>query len=291
MTVDRRKVVKIGAAFTVGAMIPGATLGGTNSALVDFNVEFDDISRRLKSTLNALGAEQKSALPIVSDDFDYNGGLRHDSDLQQLAMGEFVVQPCARIEDIEERDRPDVLPMFHECALRFPRGINHEESARLSISLLLEEFGLDPGRLAFVSVPQAKKLRPVFKGIGIDFEERTYIRDAAEALAARDSSGFFFQSPLSPKPYVTVGVYYRLGAGDVEDISAYPPPAGWSEIAEIVLAGPSGPDPILAIGVERLTLVTSGRYLTWGQRLETLFETIERDSLAIGNPPGIDFFR
>ncbi|MDU9004556.1 hypothetical protein QO231_11920 [Sedimentitalea todarodis] len=277
--------MKTGTALTLGSVLAKATDAAADSVKADPENDFRNVLEHLRLALNERGFSQIPAQPIVSEMIDYNGGLRHDSDLGQLEAAQFVVQPCARLADIEERERADILPLFHECACRHAEGVDPGANARMLVRLLTDEFGLDPTRLAFVSVPIAEAMRPDMADLGFDFDEKVFIRDQDEAFAARDSSGFFFQDPSLPDHMVTMGVYYRLSEDGAAALTAYPPPPDWSEIAEIVIDGAS--PQVFAIGVERLALVTSGRFPSWQHRLARLRDAVANDSSGREPPPGM----
>ncbi|MCG7521023.1 hypothetical protein [Ruegeria sp. Ofav3-42] len=285
MGLNRRRVVQLGTAATVGSMLPGLALSASNQN-DSFEQEFADTLDRLKVAFSELGYTQTTPLSIATGANDYNGGLRHDFDQAELPMGAFVIQPLARVADVEEKQRPDVLPLFHEVGCH-PADADGQTTTRLMVGLLTDKFGLDPSRLAFVSVPQADTMRPVLDEIGLPFAKKVLLRDEAEALAARDASGYFFPDPFGDYYIVTMGVYYRVGETDEPAPTAYPPPPNWTEIGEIVIDGTVAPLGI-SIGAERLTYALTGQYPTWDQRLGLLFATAEENG---AEPPGLAAFR
>ena len=153
--------------------------------------------------------------------------------------------------------------------------------------LLTEGFALDPSRIAFVSVPQAEDMRVVLDSMGLPFDQKVLLRDEAEALAARDASGFFFPDPFGEEYLVTMGVYYRVGDTVEASPTAYPPSDNWTEIGEIIIGGEVAPLGI-SIGAERLTYAMTGQFPTWDQRLGALFANVQKDGIE---PPGLAAFR
>ncbi|MFA3919513.1 hypothetical protein [Ruegeria hyattellae] len=287
MTLDRRDVIKLGSALTVGTMLPSVALAATQNAA--FEAQYDTVLERLRAAYGSLGYKEAPALPIATGDATYNGGLRHDFDQSMLPQGAFVVQPLARVADVGERARSDVLPLFHEVGCHPPADMDRAAVTRLMLRLLTQEFELDPARLALVSVPQSEEMRPVLDEIGLPFSEKVILRNAEEAFEARDGSGYFFPDPTGEDFFVTMGIYYRLVVAGDPAPAVYPPPANWTEIGEIVIAGDSAP-PGLSIGAERLTLAVTGQYPSWDERLGALFAKVEAASAGQTPPDGLRAF-
>ncbi|MEX0306291.1 MAG: hypothetical protein AB3N12_02790 [Ruegeria sp.] len=285
MGLNRRRVVQLGTAATVGTMLPRLALSASDHN-DGFEQEFADTLNRLKAAFSELGFTEAAPLSIATGVNDYNGGLRHDFDQAELPSGAYVIQPLARVADVDEKHRPDVLPLFHEVGCH-PANPDGQATTRLMVGLLTEKFGLDPANIAFVSVPKSDDMRPVLNEIGLSFDEKVLLRDEAEALAARDASGFFFPDPYSDEYIVTMGVYYRVGDTEEPAPTAYPPSADWTEIGEIVIGGEAAPLGV-SIGAERLTYALTGQYPTWDQRLGALFVQIKKEG---AEPPGVAAFR
>ncbi|WP_170411784.1 hypothetical protein [Ruegeria atlantica] len=285
MGLNRRKVVQLGTAAAVGTVLPRFAIGATgqNDA---FEAQFADTLDRLKAAFSNLGFSETQPLSIATGNNDYNGGLRHDFDQNSLPTDQFIIQPLARVGDVDEKARPDVLPLFHEVGCHPGGAASGRDTTQLMLRLLTEEFGLDPARTAFVSVPQAADMRPVLDEMNLPFAEKVLLRDEAEALAARDASGFFFPDPFGDEYLVTMGVYYRVG--DLEEVApkAYPPSDNWTEIGEIIIGGEVAPLGI-SIGAERLTYAMTGQLPTWDQRLGALFTKAQQDG---AEPPGLAVF-
>ncbi|WP_170326388.1 hypothetical protein [Ruegeria arenilitoris] len=285
MGLNRRKVVQLGTAATVGTLLPRVSLAAADQNEA-FEQGFSETITRLKALFAELGFTESEPLSIVSGDAEYNGGLRHDFDQSALPSNAFVIQPLARVADVDEQHRPDVLPLFHEVGCH-PANADGQATTRLMMRLLTEGFGLDPSRIAFVSVPQSDDMRPVLDEMGLPFAEKVLLRDEAEALAARDASGFFFPDPFGEDYIVTMGVYYRLGDMKESAPTTYPPTDNWTEIGEIVISGEAAPLGI-SIGAERLTYAVTAQFPAWDQRLGALFAQVEQDG---AEPPGLTAFK
>ncbi len=285
MRLNRRRVVQLGTLATAGSLLPPVALA-TPDQNAGFEQDLTETLTRLRSLLSERGLSESEPLSIASGIDDYNGGLRHDFDQSNLPANAFVVQPLARVADIDEKSRPDVLPFFHEVGCH-PADADGPTAIRLMVDLLVDGFGLKSSRIAFVSVPQANDMRPVLDGMGLSFADKVHLRDEAEALAARDASGFFFPDPFGDEYLVTMGVYYRIGDTDEPAPAAYPPSANWTEIGEIVIGGEVAPLGI-SLGAERLTYALTGQFPTWDERLGSLFAHVEQSG---AEPPGLAAFR
>lgn len=286
MGLDRREVVKLGTAAAVGATLPGWAAGAADQN-ADFETAFRDTLSRLRNVFTSDGLTEAQPESIATGADNYNGGLRHDFDQAVLPTGMFVFQPLARVGDVAEKGRNDVLPFFHEVGCHPAADSDGEMTTRLMVRLLTQDLGLDPTRIAFVSVPQSSDMRPVLDQLDMPFSQKVLLRPEAEALAARDASGFFFPDPFGDAYLVTMGVYYRIGDTDAPAPASYPPSSDWTEIGEIVIQGDAAPLGI-SIGAERLTYALTGQYPSWDQRLGALFAQAAREGVE---PPGLAAFR
>lgn len=264
---NRRDFVLASASLATTLMLPQRASAATETA---FDRGYDDILAKLQATFFANGYNQLSADPFVTENADHNAGLRSMIDYRSFAPGTHIVQTCARIDDISETHRSDILPVFTQFGGLLPN--NHAEDAHLALAMdvLSNSIGLDPSRLAIVSVPEVEALRPHIEAQGLDFESQVWIRDPSEAKSARDSSGYIFPIVGSDMFVVSAGLYYRLDDATDDSLSAYPPSAKWTEIGELIIAGN---DPLgLVFGVERLVLAATGEYPTWEEQLPKLFD-------------------
>jgi hypothetical protein len=286
MELNRRRAVQLGTAATLGAVLPGVTNANIDPNQ-DFEAAFERTLARLKDVFLDLGFAETQPLSIVTGDDAYNGGLRHDFDQSALPNEAFVIQPLARVGDVAEKVRADILPLFHEVGCHPARGTDGQVATRLMVRILTGNLGLDPARIAFVSVPQSTDMRPVLDEMGLPFPEKVLLRDDVEALAARDASGYFFPDPFGEDYLVTMGVYYRVGETDEPAPATYPPSPNWTEIGEIIIGGEVAPLGI-SIGAERLTYAMTGQFPTWEERLGTLLIQVEQTGVA---PSGLTAFR
>lgn len=286
MTIDRRDFLVTGSAAAVGAMLPGTAVAQTQDDVAAFEAEFEKVNTALRETFSDWGFRELTPHPIVSGDFTFNGGLRHDADAMMIMPGAFVIQPSARMSDIEERARPDLLPLFNVFLAMLPQGASDDEQVALAHALLTETFGLDPSRIAFASVPEAEKMHRPLANVGWDLDHKVLIRDPDEARRSRDSSGYFYPHPDEPFFVTSMGIYFRLSDEGETNFTTYPPPTEWTEIGELVIG--QVPSPAIVLGVERVTLAASSRYPQWRHRLEQLQNAVE--AAGIDTLPALDAF-
>ena len=110
-----------------------------------------------------LGYTEINPLDLITGD-DFNDGVRFDDSRPDgLPDGKSVVlQNCIRMEDVNDHDRPDVLPYFHILNLNvnepYPRGAVLRET----LEFLINQVNLDTDRLVFVSTDVFIPYLPIF---------------------------------------------------------------------------------------------------------------------------------
>ncbi len=284
MKTQRRQILKGAAALTAASAI---TPAGTAFAAVTGS-DFDEHVARIRNTLvqhlSAGGYTQIDAAPLVTENHDFNGGLRYDADAVPAADGQFLIQPSARVADISEKNRHDVLPMFH--IVRFDRQANHSiaDSLKEGLNTLTGPLELDAERLAFVSVPAFEEYRSVLEENGIDWAKQVYIRDDQEARSAKDGSGYF-QNPGDKNAPVllTAGTHYCLDDTRPDGKFSHPVPSSMTEIGELVLEPETSE--AAGFGLERLAYAQTGSIPSWEDRLVDLLSEIDAASAGDAAPP------
>ncbi len=145
MGLNRRRVVQLGTAATVGTLFPRVGAAATDQNET-FEQEFANTLNQLRTAFTELGFSEAEPLSLASGVDDYNGGLRHDFDQSVLPSGEYVIQPLARVADVDEKSRADVLPLFHEVGCH-PADADGQTTTQLMMQILTQSFGLDPSRI------------------------------------------------------------------------------------------------------------------------------------------------
>ena len=224
----------------------------------------------------------------------FNGGLRYDESGTASTGSErsMIIQDCARIGDIGEQHRHDILPYFHILGCNARSRNDDAQIVKEILDFLLGPVGLAPQRLAFVSVERLSTYRQLLAEHGIDWQRQVVIRDTDAAKAVGDGSGHFRPAGHPEQPdQPSVGIYAWLGEGPVPAVHSYPLPAQWSELGEIGL----GPDSesIHGVGLERLVYATTGLLPSWHDRREHLLARIEAEVAASGGslPEGYYLFK
>ena len=289
MKLPRRRVLQGSAAMALSSLAPWAAQADQDA---DMRVFLRGISITRSNLLNffpSKGYREGTSLPIVTGRNDFNGGLRYDDSDIPFVPRQMVVQACARVEDIAEKQRDDVLPLFHIFRCDRIDG----DPARETLDQLLERltlaFEFTPERIGFVSVPAFAALRPVVERYDIRWSRQVFLRDLESARAAGDGSGHFRHPSGEHGPgLATVGVYYWMGDGTPGPLRGYPPTTGWIEIAEAAIEDDS---PLaFSIGLERLFFNIVGFRPSWNAQVARLLERIDRDSASGQVPPGRQLF-
>lgn len=289
MKTQRRQILKGAAALTAASALNPARTALAAISNSAFNEHVDRIRDTLLQHLSAKGYNLIDAAPLVTENHDFNGGLQFDTSTIPTADGRLLVQPSARVDDISQKNRHDVLPIFH--ILRFDRkaGQSIADGLNEGMNTLTGPLALDPARLAFVSVSAFEAYRPVLEKHGIDWAKQVYIRDDQEARKAKDGSGFFQYPGNDSAPLLlTAGTHYCLDDACSEDKLSYPVTSTMTEIGELLL----DPEVPMAagFGLERLAYAQSGTIPTWEDRLIDLLSEIEAASAGKTTPPAKALF-
>ena len=268
------------------SVLPGRVFGQSAGVSGNFDTAYAELQASLLDYLAGPGYAQVEPAPLVTDDFAFNGGLRYDAVGVPKAPGQMVVQSCARIDDISDKQRADVLPLFSIFHWVPLSGTTGDESFILLHQTMTESVGLDTARMGFVSIPEFEDLRGTVEGMGMTWSEQVFIRDPDEARAALDGSGYWQRPAPGDGPMIpSAGLYYWLGDGMPDRPLGYPASGNWIEIADVGFD--SGVDLSASCGLERMVLAATGDYPTWDERLE---ELMKRIAASDREPPGKDLF-
>lgn len=223
-----------------------------------YAAEFDRVVQALTSFYRQEGYADVEPLPLQTGTADFNGGLRYDETGVFDGTNEMALQPVARMEDADRVDRRDVLFAFNIFATSWHSGDSLAASLERAFAVLIDPVGLSPDRFLLVSVPVFEAFRPTVESIGLDWDRQVVLRNADEARAAGDGSGYFrHPDPSIDLAVPTVGLHYWIGERDPVVDRAYPLPADWTEVGE------QGLDQEVTMtaagmGVERLVFARTG---------------------------------
>jgi len=282
MKLNRRQVVRLAAAGGAGLLVPckfAAAQQGASSA-AEFSKHFSD-----------MGAEVLDPLPLITGS-SFNGGLRFDDTRKSYPGGMSVsVQPSSRIEDAGKSNETGVLALFHIGVLNLSTGAGPRDAIKLLLGYVVDEVGLDPEKLVFVST---EVFKPYFSSNSLLQKGRFVKRDQAEAMAAGDGSGFFAPAGHpETKGFATVSLHYPIGSGTSAELQ-YPLP-DYLEIGEICLvepgdgaAGPVGG----GFGLERLAIATGAPAPDYADSRASLVEAVKKEASETGTdlPAGLKVF-
>lgn len=287
-SIDRRAVLKHGSVIAAASVLPQRVMAD-DANQQRFEDRFDEITQALVSHFAGQGYTEFEAAPLVTGEHEVNGGLRGDVVATTQAPGRYMIQHCTRIDDIDVKDRADILPYFHIFACQGHDGTASADMFAEMLRCLTTTIGLDPNRMVFVSVPDFEELRPAVEAAGLSWENQVVIRDPDSARAAGDGSGIWQRAGGGISLVVpTVGIHYRIGELAAETPVTYPLPSEWTELGEFSLDNRFLPTFVL--GAERLVLANGGGYPSWNDRLGPLLRRIEVEGEG-AMPPGYDRFK
>ena len=150
----------------------------------------------------------------VISEVDYNGGLAYDEGAYDFedAKAQLVLQSCSRVEDIQNKTKLGILPIFTILAFSAAPDSDFSDPTKLLFDYLIGVVGLEPSRLKITTTELAEPLFPLFELYGV-FLPQIRIRSLEEARASGDGSGYFAPKghPNSPA-YSTYSVEYVLSS-------------------------------------------------------------------------------
>ncbi|MEM8743412.1 MAG: hypothetical protein AAGF14_02120 [Pseudomonadota bacterium] len=254
MGIDRRTLLKTGAGAATLAALPEIFTGSIASAAGSAEV--------LTSHLSEMGYQGFPQASLITP-HRFNGGVAFDyvHDYHAgSANGEpekwFVLQDCARVEDIAKKDEPGVLAYFHVLAFKNNAPAYPGELLDQSLEFLIRKNGFSPERLLLVSTEEFRPFLKHLAPFGLD-KGQVVFRQLSEAREAGDGSGFFSPKgyPDSPK-ILTASFHYIPEGSPVPETASYPP-AGYFEIGEYAFKDEQAPNSkaeVALFGVERLAM-------------------------------------
>lgn len=237
------------------------------------------------------GYTEIRARPLITG-HDFNAGLRHDEfdALAAAEPGSCVIQNIARVEDIWNRNRHDVLAYFHVFFCNWRSGEQAVDALAEKLDFLITHLGMPARRLAVVGADALGPYRQLIEESGIA-PERIHQREETMALAMGDGSGWFRPEGHPEGLAVpTVAFYAWLGVDEAPPVTEYPLHSDWIEIGE------TGLDPTKVIsqgfGLERLVYALTGLYPSWHDRRASLLAELDREmSGGAAEPEGYALFR
>lgn len=273
MSISRRDLLVYGAGM--GAALP--LIGNLPTARADGGDDeggegggsyATEAERRFARYASAMQCARLAELPLLTGDNSVNGGIRFDDEMAVVTgSSKWRLQRAARVGDIEHRTNPGVLPMF-TIGFVILGDTNGQTQAFTSLDaalqFLVQACGLPREGLSFTTTDAVAPIfngngsdaPPAFAVFGLDPSRVTY-RPHAEALAAGDGSGWFFD-PRNNVGFPTVSIEFTRGGLTLE-------------LGEVTRSG-------FAIGTERVQWAMTGAIPTWNQVLPTLLARIRAEA-------------
>ncbi|MEM6583187.1 MAG: hypothetical protein AAF699_18055 [Pseudomonadota bacterium] len=283
MPVDRRTLLKTGAGAI--AVLPNVFTGSLASAA--------GTAETLTSFLTGNGYQGFPQADLITS-HSFNGSVAFDYVHDYHAnspTGEpekwFVLQDCARVEDIAKKDKPGVLAYFHVLAFKNNAPAYPGELLDQSLEFLIRQVGFKPSRLLLVST---EKFRPFLKQLEpFDIaEEQVVFRKLSDARKAGDGSGFFSPKGYPETPKILTASFHYMPEGQPMPKTSSYPPGGYFEIGEYAFKdeqAPSSKAEVALFGVERMAMAqgkTAGDFSSSRKRLlARLEEEAERRDIAL----------
>ena len=286
MSLTRRRLIQMS---TTGA---AAFVAGGRFAIAA-STSANDVRDNALRYFGCRGFAESEPLGMITNSA-FNGGLRYDETRHDPPGAPMVtVQTAARIDDIAQGSRPEVLASFTIFGIAIPGPAKPGMVLSSVMDFLMTERRLDRRRILFVTTEYFRPLGAQVEGIEA---YRVFERSAAEAEAEGDGSGFFAPKghPFAPRE-ATVGIYYRLpGAGKESGDLSYPP-VGYIEIAEVGIApfgGDANRPQVGAIGLERVAMAEGEPSPGFEETRLNLLRIIEDEARRSGKelPPGYTMF-
>lgn len=272
MSISRRDLLAygagIGAALPLIGNLPTAHADGGDDDEGDSSPYATEAERRFARFASAMQCAQLAELPLLTGNNAVNGGIRFDDEMAVVTgNSKWRLQRAARVGDITHRLEPGVLPMF---TIGFARlgDANEQTKAFIhfdaALHFLVQACGLSREGLSFTT---SDAVAPIFNGTGSDAPpaftvfgldpSRVTYRPHAEAVAAGDGSGWFFD-PRNNVGVPTVSIEFTRGGLTLE-------------LGEVT---PSG----FGLGMERLQWAMTGAIPTWSQVLPSLLARIRNEA-------------
>ncbi|MEE4377569.1 MAG: hypothetical protein V2J55_08655 [Candidatus Competibacteraceae bacterium] len=289
MNLSRRQFTVSALFLPVGSLFglsaTGSEKRAPNASIdAEFTQAFTNLQQQLISFLEAAGYQQIPAQSLITG-HAFNGGLRYDDSgvLAKMPNGEMVVQDCARVEDIPNKNRRGVLPFFHILACTRRADSDQDKTFSETINLVTKTLELPSQRLALVSIAALADFRDLLTEQDIDWERQVVIRDTEEAKATGNGSGYFNPAGHPEQPeFITAGLYIWTGEGQAPAIKTYPLSEQWVEIGEVGLDKTA--TLAFGFGLERLVYAKTGLLPSWQEQRQQLLETVKAESAKTGAP-------
>ncbi|MDA7947524.1 MAG: twin-arginine translocation signal domain-containing protein [Hyphomicrobiaceae bacterium] len=231
MRVDRRTLLKTGAAAAAATALPNGFAGSTASAAREaksFAEYLSDLGYELIPPANLITGHSFNGGVSYDEGHDYHGGG---------ASGEpskwFVLQDCARLDDIAKRNEFGVLAYFHILGCTNNAPAHRGEVLEQIVKYLVGPAGLKPERFVLVATERGDGFLEQLEPFGFK-RDQVVLRKLDDARTAGDGSGYFKPDghPMGQE-FHTLSFHYAPEGKDLPSGRTYPLP-GYLEIGEFL---------------------------------------------------------
>ena len=270
MAVDRRTFLKTSAGAAAAVTLSGNPTGMTAQAAGE--------AHSYAEYLTGLGYQGIAPADLITG-HNFNGGLSYDEshDYHRKAPGGepekwFVLQNCARLDDIAKRNERGVLAYFHILGCVNNTPDHPGEVLQQVLAFLLGQAKLIPERLFVVATEHADPYLERVESAAVA-KEQIVTRPFDEAHATGDGSGYFRPDghPTGPELH-SLSLHYVPPGIDIGTEHKYPLP-DHLEIGEFLFRPKNKPGSaveMFSLGVERLAMAqgtSAGDFETSRKRL------------------------
>jgi hypothetical protein len=176
----------------------------------------DNIENQLYSYLKTMGLTQiKERYPLITD-YTYNHGLRYQDVVGLKDKRSFSSQYCSRIDDINQKEKICVLPLF-KMIYSTSNDLTLDEVTDI-ITKIISTFNLDSSKFLIKTTKMSDKLVNKLK-LKCKIEKVNFIKKT-NALINCDGDGYIYKNVYDNKSPIlrAASLYYDLGDNNMIEI-------------------------------------------------------------------------
>ena len=279
MGISRRNLIGATVALgTAGPVMQGLDPNQARASMPG-NMSVEDVTNLAVQYFTSKGYAAAAPKPLITG-VDHNGGLSYDED--SFGTGStrslYVIQPCARVDDVQTQEKHGTLPFFTLFALYPAETVAAQRRTSDLLEFMTAVVGLDAKRLRVTTTELARPLLADFERHGIG-SNQIRLRPVAEAQADGAGSGWFEPKghPNAPA-FASYSVEFVMADGTE------------SEIVEsaVEIAPPHNGG--AGFGLERLTMARNDQHMSWDDGAKAFKQAVEAEAQRTGKPLPSGYF-